>query len=88
MQALAVQLQLDTHECLCIRNYHSSYMYSILDSGAVKFSRKRYSSEETTKQLQGNTQNSLQGNTYILLPGLVGNMARYCTSVYKYFPEP
>ena len=28
------------------------------------------------------------GNKYILLPGLVGNMARYCTSVYKYFPEP
>ena len=24
--------------------------------------------------------------TYILLPGLVGSMARYCTSVYKYFP--
>ena len=29
-----------------------------------------------------------QDNKYILLPGLVGNMARYCTSVYKYFPEP
>ena len=23
-----------------------------------------------------------------LLPVLVGNMGRYCTSVYKYFPEP
>ncbi len=25
---------------------------------------------------------------YILLPGLVGNMGRYCMSVYKYFPKP
>ena len=25
--------------------------------------------------------------TYILLAGLVGNMGRYCTSVYKYEPQ-
>ena len=25
---------------------------------------------------------------YILLTGLAVNMARYCTSVQKYFPEP
>ena len=34
MQALAVQLQLATHEFSCIHNYHSSYMYSIPNSGA------------------------------------------------------
>ena len=26
--------------------------------------------------------------TYTLLHGLAVNMARYCTSVQKYFPEP
>ena len=30
----------------------------------------------------------LQYNLYILLTGLAVNMARYCTSVQKYFPEP
>ena len=36
--------------------------------------------------VSGNMSHSV--DKYILLPGLVGNMARYCTSVYKYFPEP